>query len=265
MRTELHDQLTDWAVTRGEKPNAVSPAWNVVSQHSLLSIILPFKPSAFRSLRTLIIPMANEYEPSSSSVSSQSITDSTYTTPATGPPEMKPQKVPTLFTPSPTPTYSSSQNQSDIDPDISNSANPSIPFTKLASLIPEDNRLQFSSAARLANQIDTRIRRCIELDSGTYLFVSRIPADMIDPLDQALVKLGIRGGIRLTYEESLKSLIIRLMPGPAHENTSGSFLVNLFLYSRFYAFLDIQSIPIARWGLQGSLFLAREARKGIRD
>ena len=105
MRTELHDQLTDWAVTRGEKPNAVSPAWNVVSQHSLLSTILPFKPSAFHSLQALIIPMANEYEPSSSSVSSQSITDLTYTTPTASPPEMKPQKVPTVFTsPSPTPT-----------------------------------------------------------------------------------------------------------------------------------------------------------------
>ena len=81
----------------------------------------------------------------------------------------------------------------------------------------------------MANQIDTRIRRCIELDSGTYLFVSRIPADMIDPFDQALVKLGIRRGIRLTYEESLESLIIRLMPGAAHENTSGSFLVKIIL------------------------------------
>jgi len=29
VRTELHNQSTDWAVTRGEKPNAVSPAWKV--------------------------------------------------------------------------------------------------------------------------------------------------------------------------------------------------------------------------------------------
>jgi len=29
VRTELHNQLTDWAVTRGKKPNAVSSTWKV--------------------------------------------------------------------------------------------------------------------------------------------------------------------------------------------------------------------------------------------
>ncbi|KAG0636541.1 hypothetical protein HOY80DRAFT_1054113 [Tuber brumale] len=103
-------------------------------------------------------------------------------------------------------------------------ADPSSAFNSLSSLIVEGNKLRFTSAGRLARQIERKLQKCIQDKNGCYLLVTGVSKDEIQLIDNAFRNLNIFRQVRCTYEQPLQSLIIRLMPGAAHENTSGSFI-----------------------------------------
>ncbi|KAG0633187.1 hypothetical protein HOY80DRAFT_1064837 [Tuber brumale] len=92
-------------------------------------------------------------------------------------------------------------------------------FTKLSLLIPDTNKLHFSTPVDLANKIDLKIQQCLDSESGCYILVTDVSEDKRVPIYNALRDLGIHRGVRCTYEYALRSLIIRLMPGAAHEVT----------------------------------------------
>ncbi|KAG0633013.1 hypothetical protein HOY80DRAFT_897200 [Tuber brumale] len=59
------------------------------------------------------------------------------------------------------------------------------------------------------------------------MLVTGLPESQLVLIEKSFEEHAIRGTARFTYENVLESLIIRLMPGAAHEHTSRDFYVTL--------------------------------------
>jgi len=100
---------------------------------------------------------------------------------------------------------------------------PSTPFDNLASLIPLHNKWNFGSPSRLAYRIRVKIGKCLQAGKGCYVCVNGVTATLTQ-IDNAFEIYGIRRQVRMTFEPSLNSLIIKLMAGIPHERISQSFM-----------------------------------------
>ncbi|RPB04318.1 hypothetical protein L873DRAFT_1840755 [Choiromyces venosus 120613-1] len=95
-------------------------------------------------------------------------------------------------------------------------------FTKLSALIPDENKLRYSTAADLAINIEVKVE-CLESKTGCYMLVTGVAEHMVEEIDEALQGLGIHKVSRFTYEQTTETLIVRLMPGAPHEHVLWSF------------------------------------------
>ncbi|RPA88861.1 hypothetical protein L873DRAFT_1796438 [Choiromyces venosus 120613-1] len=96
-------------------------------------------------------------------------------------------------------------------------------FTKLSALITAENKLRYSTVADLAIGIEEKIEECLESETGCYMLVTGVAEHMVEEIDEALQGLGIHKMARFTYEQTMESLIVRLMPGAPHEHVLWSF------------------------------------------
>ncbi|PWW76774.1 hypothetical protein C7212DRAFT_363738 [Tuber magnatum] len=93
-------------------------------------------------------------------------------------------------------------------------------FEELSSLISEDDKYTFSTAVKLANYIKKRVEACLASSTGCYLLVTGVPDNKEAQIDSLLARRQIRNQVRIMHEPTIKSLIIKLMPGVPHELTT---------------------------------------------
>ncbi|KAG0643358.1 hypothetical protein HOY80DRAFT_1020245 [Tuber brumale] len=99
-------------------------------------------------------------------------------------------------------------------------------FDRLSCLIPASNQLQLTKPAELGKKIN-EVLQDLGPACGCYLMVKGVTEEQLAEVDVALEKRGIRNIARFTYENAVESLIIRLMPGAAHERTAIDFYLTL--------------------------------------
>lgn len=105
----------------------------------------------------------------------------------------------------------------------------------LSRLIPAHNRLHFSHVMNLCEQIRDRVEQCLSTGSGCYVLVRGVDFDTIQAINHVFSHMGVRKALRFTYENVIRSLIMRIMPGPVHEGASRS------IYSKIEK--KIENIP----------------------
>jgi len=94
----------------------------------------------------------------------------------------------------------------------------------LALHVSSANQWKFWSPARLAFRVQAKLKKCIQSDTGCYIFVFGVPVNMVERIEDAFQHYGIRKQLRLTYERALESLLIKCTVGIPHESISWSFI-----------------------------------------
>ncbi|RPB04687.1 hypothetical protein L873DRAFT_1786157 [Choiromyces venosus 120613-1] len=108
-------------------------------------------------------------------------------------------------------------------PRIRKDTRPTPAFTKLSALIPDENKLVFSTTADLQTKIKEKMTEYLESETDCYMLITGVAGHIVEALYEELERYGIRKVTRFTYEQTMESLIIRLMPGAPHEALTRSF------------------------------------------
>jgi hypothetical protein len=139
---------------------------------------------------------------------------------------------------------------------------PASPFSELANLIPDRLTLRYSTPRKLGDFMNAKIRQSRGL--GFYLLVTNISRAEESAIDNLLRTLDLDYTVRLTYEDALESLIIKLMPSCAHERTSRTFfmcVVNKITSLQGHTVLSVVGTGATRYDVPGKR--SKEAEEGI--
>jgi len=98
------------------------------------------------------------------------------------------------------------------------------PFTELSSLIPQNHHYSFQTKVKLTNLVERVLKQCQTSGTGCYILISGISGDLLDGIDTAFARRGIRAKTRFTFEPALHCLIIKLTIGVPHEVACESFM-----------------------------------------
>ena len=94
------------------------------------------------------------------------------------------------------------------------------PFVQLSQSIPFHRCITYTSSKALADVMEGIEETRPE---GEYVIFADVDSSDLHSIDIALGQRALRKHARFTYEDGLRALIIRLMPGPGHELTSRGF------------------------------------------
>ena len=97
----------------------------------------------------------------------------------------------------------------------------------LASHVPAANQWKFWSPARLAYRVQVKLKKCAQSDTGCYIFVFGVPANLVERIEDTFEHYEIRKQLRLTYEHALESLLIKCTVGIPHESISWTFIFKI--------------------------------------
>ena len=106
-------------------------------------------------------------------------------------------------------------------------------FEMQAALIPDQHKFEYA----WAHDLVSKVQRII--DSGTadqyFLYFDGVVSYAFESIDRELRRAQLRNAVRLTFENTLDAVILRIIPGPEHAR------VGRYLYSMIA--LKITSIP----------------------
>ena len=89
------------------------------------------------------------------------------------------------------------------------------PFEQAAALISQQHKHTFCSPAEVVKFVLER--------EGCYMLITRVSVPALARIETAFERRGLRAALRFTYENATESLIIKYMPGVAHEVTAIGF------------------------------------------
>ncbi|RPA98231.1 hypothetical protein L873DRAFT_1046971 [Choiromyces venosus 120613-1] len=79
-----------------------------------------------------------------------------------------------------------------VDPVACNSAPSISSFAKLSALIPDENKLRYSTPLNLATDIEVKIEECHEPETGCYMLVTGVAEEMVGGIAEEMEELSIR-------------------------------------------------------------------------
>jgi len=101
---------------------------------------------------------------------------------------------------------------------------PSSLFHEHSALISQNEKFTFYTMPKFINILDRKIKQCLRCHNGCYVLFRGINQELLTRIDSALAELGIRKGLRFTFEPASRALIIKVMPGLTHEKPAWTFL-----------------------------------------
>ena len=102
---------------------------------------------------------------------------------------------------------------------------PGAPFEDLASIIPNHRKHYFTTPTKAGDFVRAKLRQSRGL--GCYLLITDVSEDDVRAIDELLHGLHLGYSIRHTYENALKSLILKCMLDMPHETASRTFYIQV--------------------------------------